>query len=99
MFKSISPAKLLLITAFAFHASSVMAEELYPIEEKGKWGFINKSGKVVVTPQYEFAGNYYDGMASVKSGGKYGFVDGNGKLAITATYDKTTDFADGMAGV
>ena len=40
-------------------------DKLIPIEENEKYGYINTKGKVVITPQYDSAGNFYDGYAVV----------------------------------
>lgn len=47
---------------------------LFPIFQKGKTGFIDKKGQVVITPQFDQAGNFYDELAIVKVGEKYGFI-------------------------
>ena len=38
------------------------AVELYPIVQEGKWGFMDKAGKVVIRPQYECAWDFTDGL-------------------------------------
>ncbi|MBA3971225.1 MAG: WG repeat-containing protein [Bacteroidetes bacterium] len=82
--------------------SSVMAQEtLYPFSEKGKYGFINKTGKVVLPAQFEYAEKFWEGLAVVKQGGKRGFIDQTGKLVIPAQYDQKIDgyFSEGLACV
>ncbi|HLO48926.1 MAG TPA: WG repeat-containing protein [Kamptonema sp.] len=37
-----------------------------------KWGYIDKTGKIVVEPQFEGAGNFADGLAPVNIGGQWG---------------------------
>ncbi len=41
---------------------------LVPFEENQKWGYINKSGKIVVDPEYDKAGSFKDGQAEVSKG-------------------------------
>ena len=48
---------------------------LYPISVSGKYGFINKSGKVMVTPQFDDAGLFQDGFAPVAMGKLWGYAD------------------------
>ena len=38
-----------------------------------KWGYIDRTGKVVIEPQFEGAGNFADGLAPVNIGGQWGF--------------------------
>ena len=40
-------------------------DALYPIQQGGKYGFINKAGKLIVEPQYTFADQFMDGLAAV----------------------------------
>ena len=40
-------------------------DKLIPIEENDKYGYINTKGKVVIAPQYDKAGKFYDGYAVV----------------------------------
>src|SRR5687768_8945424 len=73
--------------------------QLYPVQESGKWGYMDKAGKVVVKPQYEDAKDFSEGMGRVKEDGKWGFVNNSGELTIKPQYDKAMDFSDGMARV
>jgi hypothetical protein len=43
------------LTFFTVSALSVFASDLFPFQTKGKYGFINQSGKVVVDPSFNFA--------------------------------------------
>lgn len=49
---------------------------------KGLWGFIDKTGAMVIEPQFEAAGPFSQGLALVRIGDKYGFIDREGKYAI-----------------
>ncbi|MBS1683936.1 MAG: WG repeat-containing protein [Bacteroidetes bacterium] len=65
-----------------------------------KWGYIDKDGKIVINPQFEFAGLFYDGLALVKSADdKYGYIDEDGKYKINPTYKYATPFSEGLASV
>ena len=44
-----------------FGQAAIMAQEtLYPFSEKGKYGYINKSGKTVLPVQYEYAEKFFE---------------------------------------
>ena len=46
------------------------------VKQNGKYGFIDKKGKVVVPFQFDdTAYSFSDGLAYVKQDGKYGFID------------------------
>ena len=43
----------------------------------GKWGFIDKQGKMVINPQFDhvtFEGTFSEGLAGVRIGGKWGYI-------------------------
>jgi hypothetical protein len=63
----------------------VFSEELAAVEIDGKWGFIDKTGQMVIQPQFAkpslFAKPYYfvGGLALVWAGEKWGYIDKTGK--------------------
>jgi hypothetical protein len=42
------------------------AKPLFPVVEHGKWGYMDKAGKIVIPPQYYDAGPFKEGMARVQ---------------------------------
>ena len=46
----------------------------------GKWGYINKSGKIVIEPMFEMAYPFNGGVARVKIGEKVGYINKAGEL-------------------
>ncbi|BBI35652.1 hypothetical protein KCTCHS21_50510 [Cohnella abietis] len=85
---------------------------MYPIQVDGKWGYINKMGKIVVEPIYAWADDFYDGVAIVlikdssdgskdsKEGAslKYGAIDTTGKMVVKPDFSSITMFNEGVAG-
>lgn len=53
----------------------------------------------VVSPKYDDANQYSEGMAAVKLNGKWGYIDVTGKEVIAFKYDIAASFYDGMAKV
>jgi hypothetical protein len=83
-------------------------QDLAPVKINDKWGFINKSGKIVIRAQFEnFAAldSYYsykvfnDGLAAVQKGGKWGLIDKSGKTVIAYKYAEPLFFINGYTCV
>ena len=64
-----------------------------------KYGFIDKSGKVVIEPQFDSASNFSEGFACVEKDGKWGFIDKSGKVVIEPQFDDADAFSEGLAVV
>lgn len=78
---------------------SFFGDGLLPVRLDHKWGFIDKTGKYVINPQFDDATPFADGLARVKLGGKWGFIDKTGKLVIPPQFDLAFPFKDGLAPV
>jgi serine/threonine protein kinase len=52
---------------------------------------------IVISPQFEDASGFANGLALVKVGSKYGYIDKSGKQVISSQFDDAWDFADGLA--
>ena len=78
------------LTAAAFFLSlanfspgaSLDLSTLFPINQHDKWGYIDRTGKIIVPPQYAAAGEFHQGRGSVKVGDKFGFIDATGQMVI-----------------
>ena len=76
------------------------------IQKKGKYGYINKDGKVVIKPSSKWyyvehfsegLAVYWEGPKSFESG--YGYINKKGKIAIKPIYSQAYDFSEGLACV
>lgn len=66
---------------------SAMAQDLSPSKnEKGKWGYVDAQGKVVIDYKYNQAFEFADGRAKVEKDGKYGYINTAGKEVIKIKY-------------
>ena len=74
-------------------------EELARVLLNDKWGFIDKSGTLVIPCKYDDSGSFSEGLAEVKLNGKSGFIDKSGTLVIPCKYDDASFFREGLAGV
>src|SRR5208283_3536025 len=72
---------------------------LFPVQKNGKWGFINRAGKIIIIPQYTNAGVFSEGLAAVSIHGKYGYINQQGRFAIKPQFTKAGKFSNGLAFV
>jgi hypothetical protein len=71
-----------------------------------KHGFMDKTGRLVVEPQFDGVGNFSEGLAAVVKDHMVGFVDKNGKVVIEIRFPYSDfppiffpSFSEGLAGV
>ena len=72
-------------------------EGLAPVMIDGKWGFIDKTGKITINPQFDLARSFSEGLAPVKIDGKWGFIDKTGQFVINPQFVGSCDFSEGLA--
>lgn len=62
-------------------------------------GYIDRTGKFAIAPQFEMASNFAEGLAIAVLNGKSGYIDRQGKWVIKPTYEPgwTGDFHEGYA--
>ncbi|HTK38953.1 MAG TPA: WG repeat-containing protein, partial [Pyrinomonadaceae bacterium] len=51
-----------------------VGSQIYPISENAKFGFADTTGKIVISPQFDWASDFHNGLARVEISGKKGFV-------------------------
>ena len=111
MIRCIARALLLLVTA-ALLAQRAEAQErvrthcnIFPVPHKGKFGYIDGSGKMVIQPRFDEAECFRDGRARIAVKGliglmdaRVGYIDLNGKLIGWAPdVEGWWLFSDGLA--
>ncbi|MFA5794784.1 MAG: WG repeat-containing protein [Candidatus Brocadiia bacterium] len=76
---------------------------LFPVPQNGKYGYMDKTGKIVIEPMFDYAAGFSDGMAAVmmtKDGAqKIGYIDSTGKVVIEPRFEAGYDFKEGLAPV
>lgn len=73
--------------------------ELWPVEQGDKWGYIDRSGRLVIPFQFDYASGFSEGLAAVGIKEKTGYIDAAGKLVIPAKFDAGFHFSEGLAVV
>lgn len=90
---------------FALYTISCLAQDANPffvVIVNDKRGYMDKTGKVVIEPQFQGAGDFSEGIASVaisKGGYTEGYIDKTGKIIIEPQWDAAGKFSDGVAWV
>ena len=73
---------------------------LYPIRVDGKFGYMDRAGKIVVAPQFQRAWDFHDGIAQVDSATEgHGIMDAAGKAIFSHQFSWIGDFSEGLAQV
>lgn len=62
-------------------------------------GFVDKTGKMVITPIYDQALDFSEGFAAVCKNGKWGYIDTLGNSIIPFQFTACEQFSEGLAGV
>jgi hypothetical protein len=74
---------------------------LFPVQIEGKYGFIDKTGKLAIKADFGGASRFSEGLAAVqpRKGGKVGYIDETGKPVIPLEFDLADPFSEGYAAV
>jgi WG repeat protein len=67
----------------------------------GKFGFMDRSGRIVVEPKYQYAVGFHEGLAAVRENGLFGFINESGEMVIPPQFRSafSSVFVDGLAAV
>lgn len=66
---------------------------------RGPFGYMDRTGKVVIPAHYDEAREFSEGLALVSKNGAYGFIDRTGKVVIPFQYFYGSSFSEGLAAV
>ncbi len=66
--------------------------KIYAVYKNNKWGFENKSGNIIVEPEYDYVTelNMY-GFAGIRKNDKWGVIDENGKVIYECNFEFETE--------
>src|ERR1700704_3877439 len=78
---------LLLLIAVAIWLMTSGNTVLFPVRVNGKYGYINKSARMAIQPQFDRAEPFTEGYAAVKMDSHWGYIDKTGKLRIAPQYE------------
>lgn len=107
--------RVLIRTPFIFdNGPDYFAESLARFtDERGKFGFYDKRGRIIIAPQFDFALPFREGAAAVCmecrkteadinghygiGGGRWGFIDRRGAVIIPLRFEDAENFENGRA--
>ena len=69
---------------------------VYPVMG-GKWGYIDRTGKVIAKLGTCYPDAYSEGVIVLKLGGRYGAIDRTGKTIVPGRFSALWPFHDGLA--
>ncbi|MEN8122896.1 MAG: WG repeat-containing protein [Bacteroidota bacterium] len=69
------------------------------VSKNNMWGFIDKSGGLVVPAIYDDVTYFNEGIAAVKLDEKWGYVNTLGEIIAEPVYDSVRNFREGIAPV
>lgn len=78
---------------------SAFSGGLIPLFKDDKWGYMDKSGRIVISLMYDEAHEFSEGLASVKLDQKYGAINWWNEVVIPMEYDYMGDFSQGRVVV
>ncbi|MEJ1937326.1 WG repeat-containing protein, partial [Nostoc sp. NIES-2111] len=77
-----------------------LTDWLSPVKINDKWGYIDtRTGEVIIQPQFKWALEFSEGLASVQIGKKCGFINKDGQIIIEPQFDDALYFSEGLAEV
>jgi hypothetical protein len=89
--------KSICLLLMAFLTSLMSAQTLTVQEQKGKFGYVDESGKFIIKASYDHAYPFDGETAKVCKGDKWGYIDKQGKAVIPLQYESIEEFSNGIA--
>ncbi len=62
------------------------AGPLFRVRSGGKWGFIDRAGRVVISPRFDAAEPFSEGLAAVRLGPTLGYADATGRIVVVPAF-------------
>ncbi|MFC4160878.1 WG repeat-containing protein [Chitinimonas lacunae] len=81
------------------YQSPLPMAELTPVERQGRWGYLDRQGKLAISPRFDAAQPFYAGAAWVRLGPRWGLLDTTGRWLQPAVFLEAKPFSAGVAAV
>lgn len=83
----------------AISRRSCLIDNSYRTDSDCRYGYIDKTGKTIIAPQFTSAGRFSEGLAPVTTESRQGYIDRTGKMVLELKYPVLGEFSEGMASV
>ncbi|MBI3319660.1 MAG: WG repeat-containing protein [Candidatus Omnitrophica bacterium] len=60
-------------------------------------GFIDRTGRIVIRPNFDITDDFSEGLAAVQIRGRWGFINKKGKLVVEPKFKEVDRFSQGLA--
>lgn len=92
-------AALLVATTFLTCIVALNLSASTELAQTRTYGYLNKTGEVVIKPGFQIATSFAEGLAAVTIGDKWGYIDKTGKQVIKPQFSGADSFCEGLAAV
>ncbi len=75
------------------------SEGLAKVQVGEKWGYVDRSGRMIIKPQFQEVSYFAENLASIKLDDKWGYIDRTGKIVIAPKFQEAKEFSEGFASV
>lgn len=82
-----------------YESVSNFSEGLARVKKGRKYGYINKTGQLIIACKYSFAFDFKEGVGIVQKTRRYGGINVLGKVVIPFHYTRLFPFRDGFAKI
>lgn len=82
-----------------FKVKNLEGKEVENAMRDCKYGYIDSKGRIVISPQFDHAGEFQNGYAPVTMAGAFGLIDKSGRYFVNPLYDGAATFDGDLAVV
>ena len=73
-------------------SSHLFKHGLVQVKADGKYGYADKSGRIVIPFAFDDAYSFEQGLAAAETDGNWGYIDKNGRTVIEPQFDSVMGF-------
>jgi hypothetical protein len=78
---------------------SAADEPLFPVEDRGRGGFIDQRGQITIPLCFDAVGDFSEGLARFERDKLWGYIDTMGTVVIEPKFPWAQEFSEGLARV